>query len=166
MTTLPKQTPLKKPPSKIVLSLVLFVLAALPAYATDTSTHLAQDVETFLNQYLEAAASGDAKAVRSALVDDGRFAWVEDGAVRYRGAEDVLEGLASLPPDAEIDTELKDLEVIAMGASGAHAWGTFITTIESGEQAFSFGGAISFVLERQGDDWKLVGGHTSSPRDR
>ena len=144
--------------------LILLVLVALPAHAQGTD--LSQEVETFLQQYMDAAASGDADAIRDTLVDDGRFAWVEDGAVRYRSAEEVLKGLASLPPNAEITTELKDLEVVAAGTSGAHAWGTFTTTLGSGEQAFSFGGAISFVLERTEDGWKLVGGHTSSPRGR
>lgn len=164
MTVPLKPVPMKMPLLKCVLPLTLLVLVALPSQAQDTD--LAQGAEAFLKHYMDAAASADVDAIRGALASDGRFAWVEDGAVRYRSADDVLQGLASLPPDAEIVTELKDLEVVALGKTGAHAWGTFTTTLGSGEQAFSFGGAISFVLERQKDGWKLVGGHTSSPRGR
>lgn len=43
---------------------------------------------------------------------------------------------------------------------------TYATTIGTAPSGFSFGGAITFVLERQDGGWKIVAGHTSSPARR
>ena len=122
------------------------------------------EVGRFIDGYMEAISTRDADGVRSAVVEDGRFAWVEDGEVRYRGVADLLVGLEQFPAESRIRTELTDLVVVPVGETGAHAWARFQTTIGEGPSGFSFGGAISFVLERRDGAWRLVGGHTSAPR--
>lgn len=129
-----------------------------------TPEGLQADVRNFLDDYMEAIGARDSVRVRAALVDDGRFAWIEDGEVRYRSADELLAGLAQLLPGSAIETELMDVTVVPFGDDGAHAWATHRTTFGEGADAFSFGGAISFVLERSGDSWVVLGGHTSSPR--
>lgn len=125
-----------------------------------------EEVSAFLTDYLAAIGSRDAARIRAALVTGDRLAWIEDGKVSYRSADAVIAGLAAFPAGAAIRTELTDLAVVPVGQSGAHAWASFRTTVGEGAAAFSFGGAISFMLERDGDSWKIVGGHTSSPRRR
>jgi ketosteroid isomerase-like protein len=131
--------------------------------ATQPSPEMTAEVAAFLDAYLSAIDARDADFIRGAYVDDGRFVWIEDGEVRYRGAEEILASLNAFPAGGAIRTELSGLEVVALGGNGAHAWATFTTTVGSGPGSFSFGGAISFVLERAGDSWRLAGGHTSSP---
>lgn len=125
-----------------------------------------QEVSELLTDYLAAISSRDAARIRAALVTGERLAWIEDGKVSYRSADAVIAGLAAFPAGTAIRTELADLDVVPVGVSGAHAWALFRTTVGEGAAAFSFGGAISFMLERDGDSWKIVGGHTSSPRRR
>jgi hypothetical protein len=125
-----------------------------------------QEVSAFLKGYLAAIGSRDATGIRAALVAGDRLAWIEDGKVSYRSADAVIAGLDAFPVGTVIRTELDELDVVPVGQSGAHAWAMFRTTVGEGAAAFSFGGAISFMLERDGDAWKIVGGHTSSPRRR
>lgn len=124
------------------------------------------EVAAFLTDYLSAIDARDPVALRRAYVEDGRFVWMEDGAVRYRSAADILASLSSFPSDSSIRTELQDLVVVPVGGAGAHAWARFSTTVGSGPGEFSFGGAISFVLEHGDGSWKLVGGHTSTSTGR
>jgi hypothetical protein len=115
---------------------------------------------------VSAISARDAEEIRASLVEDGRFVWVEDGEVRYRALDDLLSSLGQFPPSSPIQTDLSDIVVVPIGDTGAYAWARFQTTVGEGAGAFTFGGAISFVLERGEDSWKLVGGHTSSPRPR
>ena len=127
---------------------------------------LTSEVTAFLDGYLSAIGSRDAARIRKAYVAEDRFVWIEDGRVRYRRVEDVLSSLATFPSDSPIRTELKDLAVAPLGQGAAHAWASFRTTVGEGPSGFSFGGAISFTLERDGNSWRVVSGHTSSPSRR
>ncbi|MDH3223240.1 MAG: nuclear transport factor 2 family protein [Gemmatimonadota bacterium] len=151
---------------------VLFVLllgsACAPGPDGETQDAPPEDlpaqVARQLDAYLADVATRDAEGLRSAYVPDERFAWIEDGAVAYRAVGDVLAGLAAFSPGTAIVTELEGLEVVPIGADGAHSWAQFRTTIGEGEGAFSFAGMMSMVWERDGERWRIVGGHTSSPR--
>lgn len=147
------------------LGAVLLIPACSPAEREPTSgLNLEEEVTSFLNAYLAAMQERDSTTIRAAYVDDGRFVWIEDGEVRYRTGEEVLRSLGTFPAGASIRTDLKDLTIIPVGGEGAHAWASFTTSVGSGPGSFSFGGIISFVLESDGTSWKLIGGHTSSPR--
>jgi len=74
--------------------------------------------------------------------------------------------LEAFPAGATVETELDALEVVRLGASGAHAWVSFATTVTAESGGYSFRGMISFLLEREETGWRLVGGHVSSPRPR
>jgi hypothetical protein len=125
-----------------------------------------EDVAAFLTDYLAAIGTRDATKIRAAYVADDRFVWIEDGKVRYRRADEVIAGLAMFPAGSAIRTELKDLTVVPVSQSAAHAWATFRTSVGEGVSGFTFGGAISLTLARHGASWKVVGGHTSSPGRR
>jgi len=145
--------------------LILSAACTSPDPSSSSGVDPANEVASFLNEYLAAIDARDSDIGR-AYVDDGRFVWIEDGEVRYRSADEILASLGSFPASSAIRTELSDLVVVPLGGAGAHAWATFSTTVGTGPGRFSFGGAISFVLERENGSWKLVGGHTSSPTGR
>ena len=121
-------------------------------------------VSALVEGYLQAIAARDTAEIRRSYVNDDRFVWIEDGQVRYRNVDQVIAGFASIPAASPIRTELTDLTIVWLGSSGAHAWATFKTSIGTGPRAFSFGGAISILAEHVDGTWKIVGGHTSSPR--
>ena len=127
---------------------------------------LSAEVEAFLASYMDAIGARDAETLRSQVADSTRFTWAEDGAVRYRSVDAILEGLATFPPEVPINTDLSDLHVAQVGTDGAYATASFVTRIGEGPESFTFGGVITFVLERHDETWRIVGGHVSSPRQR
>ena len=147
-------------------AIALLVACAPLQQAPSPTPKVTEEVATFLSEYLTAISSRDAMKIRAAYVADDRFVWIEDGKVRYQRVDEVLASLAMFPAGSTIRTELKDLVVVAVSQSAAHAWATFRTSVGEGPSGFAFGGAISFTLERQGASWKIVGGHTSSPSRR
>lgn len=131
--------------------------------AAQTSPDPSLDIPAVVERYLTAVAERDTAELRNLLATDGRLAWLENGAVAYRTPDDLIVGLAAFPPETPIRTELGELSVVGVGDRSAHAWATFATTIGEGQDAFSFGGMLSFVWEHTGGEWLLVGGHASSP---
>ena len=123
-------------------------------------------VPAFLAQYLKAVEARDEITIRDSYASSDRFAWLEDGKVRYRSADEVLAGLKSIPAATPIRTTLTDLVVVPVGSNAAHARASFSTTMGTPPSAFTFGGAITFVLEYHAGAWKIVAGHTSSPSRR
>jgi hypothetical protein len=123
-------------------------------------------VPVFLSRYLKAIEARDESTIRDSYSASERFAWIEDGKVRYRNADEVLAGLKSIPATTPIRTTLTDLVVVPLGSNAAHARATFATTMGTPPSTFSFGGAITFALEFQGGSWRIVAGHTSSPSRR
>jgi len=131
-----------------------------------TAGDLGAEVEIFLASYFDAIGARDAETLRSQVADSTRYTWAEDGEVRYRSVDGMLEGLATFPPDVPIHTDLSDLTVAQVGTDGAYATASFVTRIGEGPDSFTFGGFITFVLERHNETWRIVGGHVSSPRQR
>jgi len=121
------------------------------------------DVEAFLQAYMGAIASRDTAALRTQLAAPPRYSWAENGAVRYRSVDDVIEGLQSFPADTPIETDLSQLDVVRIGVDGAYASAAFETRVGEGAGAFAFGGLMTIALEREGQTWRIVGGHVSSP---
>lgn len=115
-----------------------------------------------VRRYLAAVEERDTAAVRATLGPSERFIWIEDGEPRYPSVDALLEGLSSFPPGASVQTLMPDLHVHPVGEDVAHVWGPFATTVGVEPGAFTFRGAISFLLERRADGWRIVAGHTSS----
>lgn len=151
---------------KVLLAVVLLFGCGTQETERPVRDETEAEVGAFLESYMDAISARDADLIRRSLVDGGRFVWLEDGEVRYRAPDDLLSSLAQFPPSSPIRTDLNDVMVVRIGETGAHAWAGFRTTVGEGAGAFTFGGAISFVLERHDDSWALVGGHTSAPRPR
>lgn len=145
-----------------VASGALALLAAVACGPADRASVPESEVEAFLDRYLDAMAARDTAALRRMYAEDDRFVWIEDGAVRYRSVGDVFAGLASLPADASLETDLRGLDVVPLSSDGAYAWASFTTTVGQGAEAYSFEGVLSFALERSSDRWHIVGGHSSS----
>ncbi len=121
------------------------------------------DVSAFLDGYLRATERGDTAAIRASFADPEDFVWIEDGAVRYQTADEVLAALGAFSGGMSVRTELEGLDMVRAGPSAVHAWATYETTMGDGPAAFRFGGAMSFVLVRRGAQWVILGGHVSSP---
>ena len=147
------------------------LLSALGAACTDDSVietvpidpqTMAAEVADVLNRYLIAEATVDRDEFLAAFAEDARFAWLEDGDIRYRTPMEFRNDQAARPDNTEILTRLEDIAVVPVGIDAAHAWARYTTTETEGDGTFTYEGAVSFVLERSGATWRIVGVHRSN----
>ncbi|MDX2217464.1 MAG: nuclear transport factor 2 family protein [Burkholderiales bacterium] len=139
-----------------------FMFAACAA--TPTSNPSVVDVTRFLDAWNAAVATRDKTAVRAAYSDSVNFRWFEDGALRYRSADEVATALDQFPPGTTIDTRLADIVVLPLDGRQVHVSASFRTRIGMPQVAFEFSGVFTAVLERKGASYAFLAGHTSSVR--
>lgn len=144
------------------------VLAAAVFACAPPATHVAAfkaEVTDFLTEYNAAFAESDTARIRALYVPGERLVWLEDGAVKYQSVADIFESLAALPPGLRVTTHLSDVDIRALGADAAAVNAEFSTEFAGTDgEGFAFGGALSMVLERNGDGWRVLSGHTSTAR--
>lgn len=153
----------RHPPMLLISLLVAAASAACQGPPGGALSSSSVDLEGFLASYLEAIAARDTATLRGMYAQPDRFVWIEEGAVRYRSADDVFASLSGFSADASIDTEIETLRVAMLTGGAAHAWTSFTTTVSGQGGAYSFGGVMSVVLEPSDEGWRIVGGHVSSP---
>lgn len=72
-----------------------------------------RDMTYLLKRWIQAFEARDLKGVRSALADDDRFLWLEDGEPRYRSADDIVRAYASFPKEFAFTHVLRDIRRVA-----------------------------------------------------
>ena len=154
----------------VLLALVAGALRFQPASHDLTDAERARvehDASEFLSSYLTIIEGEDDDAIRALYVDDGRFAWYSDGEKKYSSGDEVLAGLHAME-GMTFSTEASDVEVMALTPDLAHARSHFETKIlQGGAVVFEFSGVITWLLEADGDGaWRVLVGHTSTPKDR
>lgn len=153
-----------------VPSLALLALAvALTGCARETGPEAFEAAErgarAAIEAYAEAVNAMDFDSAGTFYTLSGDFQWIEEGVVRYHSAEEADESLAGLGAMASSTTlTLSDLTVTALGPEAAVATCHFVQEVGiEGGAGFSFAGAMTIVLRREGGRWLFVSGHTSSP---
>ena len=134
--------------------------------APETLADSADEVRAAIEAYVVAVNGMDFDSAGSFYSDAADFQWVEDGAVRYRSARESRESLAGLGAMAS-STRLtvSELTVTALSPDAAVTTCRFVQEVGiDGGQGFSFSGAMTIVLRREGARWLFVSGHTSSSR--
>lgn len=121
-------------------------------------------MQTFLNQWNAAIAAQDQQAIRATYVSDSRFQWFEDGALRYRSADEILGALGRFPPGTRIETKLSDVAAHELTDRLMHGSAKFQTRMILPDGQFEFDGVFTMLLERTEKGWKFLGGHTSTRR--
>lgn len=147
---------------RLCVALLGFMLAACAA--TPTANHPVAEVTRFLDAWNAAIAKRDRAAVRAAYSDSANFRWLEDGALRYRSADEVATALDQFPPGTTIDSRLSDIVVLPLDGRQVHVSASFQTRIGMPQGAFEFSGVFTAVLERKGASYAFLAGHTSSVR--
>jgi hypothetical protein len=123
------------------------------------------DVRALLDRWVQSFESRDEHAIRSVLVDDDRFTWLEDGEVRYQSPDDVVAALASFPPGLEFTHELTSVRIVPVTDTAAWAQIVSATQIRQSEQVVSdFNSVVLMLVQRDESEWRIVAAHTSSAR--
>ena len=100
-------------------------------------------------------------------ITDDRFAFYEDGMLRYPSPQVIVDALASLPPGMSMDTKGTVRRITPITNHLATASSEFQTKVTmQGGGAFEIKGVMTMLLERTDDDWKIVTAHNSSVRER
>ena len=150
--------------------LILFAGCAstpLPDLNHEERAAVEQQVRDFLGKYRAAIESRQIEALRALYVNDDRFAWFEDGSERYSTPNDVVQALSALPQNMSLHTEYSGTRVLVLSRDLAMVRSSFQTRLgEAGQEGFSFGGAMTMLVERDPEGWKIVSGHTSTARPR
>src|ERR1700730_6254082 len=126
-------------------------------------------VQATLDAYREHAAAGRWDELMRLYADEPRFRWVSSGIVEARSVEQIRKYFAALPPSARVETTYQDAEITPLAPGVATVTTLFQTRlVDSQSGGFSFGGALTMILVKRADGWKILGGHSSGPvrRDR
>lgn len=149
-----------------LLALVLLTARAAAASAEPSPSEMPapSELQSFLHRWNDAMAARESAAIRAAYVDDDRFRWFEDGALRYRGVGEILHALQQFPPGTRLETSLADIEGVRLSPTVILGSATFRTRVALPGQAFEYGGVFTLVIEHDGTRWRFLRGHTSTLR--
>ena len=140
-------------------TLTMFVIV-LPASAQDSETA----VREVLSRSASAFEKGDMAALEKLWANDESVTVFESGHANYGWADYRDKHLG--PEMKEMKNTKYTLSDIKVKVSGNTAWATFKYAISAdiGTRHVDGAGLGTAVLEKRGDDWKIVHWHSSAPR--
>jgi len=106
--------------------------------------------------------------VREVYANDSRFHVVEDGAVRYSDVDSVYVALDMLQTMfTRVRLMYNDLRVVPLAPGVANATIMYDQAFDdSTGTVFTLEGALTLTLVHLDSGWKVLVGHTSTPRER
>ncbi|HEX6730940.1 MAG TPA: nuclear transport factor 2 family protein [Pyrinomonadaceae bacterium] len=144
-----------------------FALTTLTMFVI-VSPASAQESETAVREVLSRSASafekGDMAALEKLWANDESVTVFESGHANYGWADYRDKHLG--PEMKEMKNTKYTLSDIKVKVSGNTAWATFKYAISAdiGTRHVDGAGLGTAVLEKRGDDWKIVHWHSSAPR--
>lgn len=145
----------------------IFALATVTMFVTGLSAS-AQDNEKSVREVLMQSAAAfekrDMAALEKLWANDESVTVFESGHANYGWADYRDKHLG--PEMKEMKNTKYTLSDIKVKVSGNTAWATFKYGISAdiGTRHVDGGGLGTAVLEKRGDDWKIVHWHSSAPR--
>ena len=155
---------IKKHSNRIITTFALTTIAmfviGLPASAQQSETA----VREVLSQSASAFEKGDMAALEKLWANDESVTVFESGHANYGWADYRDHHLG--PEMKEMKNTKYTLSDIKVKVSGNTAWATFKYAISAdfGMRHVDGGGLGTAVLEKRGDNWKIVHWHSSAPR--
>lgn len=140
-----------------------------PQHATVLSVRHAAAMRDSLRTTLEAfrrATDGRQwDSVAAMYADDSTFRWIEDGRVVARSAAEIRQHLRATPPSVSIRTSYDSVEYLPTAPGVGGLTTQYRTTVrDSSGKGYTFGGILSLTLVHETGGWRILTGHTSSPR--
>jgi ketosteroid isomerase-like protein len=148
----------------VVLGLTLTAAAAGLAFSSTAAHDPAEHVREVLTKNAAAFERGDMAALDKLWANDESVTVFESGHANYGWAD---------YRDNHLGPELKEMKNVRYAlsdvrakVSGATAWATFkyALSADAGERRVEAAGLGTAVLERRGQEWRIVHWHTSAPR--
>lgn len=148
-----------------VAIMALIATAIAPGFTVSQTAHdPAEHIREVLLQSAKAFASGDMAALEKTWANDESVTVFESGHANYGWADYRDNHLG--PEMKEMKNTKYMLSDIRVKVSGSTAWATFKYAISAdvGNRQVEGGGLGTAVLEKRGQDWKIVHWHSSAPR--
>lgn len=150
----------------LTVALMTVIAAAIVSGAavTQAAHDPAEHIRDVLLQSAKAFASGDMAALEKTWANDESVTVFESGHANYGWADYRDNHLG--PEMKEMKNTRYELTDIRVRVSGNTAWATFKYSISAdvGTRHVDGGGLGTAVLEKRGQDWKIVHWHSSAPR--
>lgn len=167
----------------IAFSMLTIVACVLSGTAGDSvaegepagsSALSAEDIEAVEASVLDAAAryveltnALDLEAMLEYFPDDPRFHWVEEGTIVYSSREDVersFESVYEVVDDLHMSAD--EVRVVVLSKRHAVLTATFLQEMTFSGTEVNLNGALTILMERDGDQWRFLAGHASTLRNR
>lgn len=144
---------------------ITLTLAATAAFsAIQTSPDVENEIRSVLTRSTTAFERADMAAMEKLWADDESVTVFESGHANYGWADYRDRHLG--PEMKEMKNTKYTLSDIRVKVSGNSAWATFKYAISAdiGTRHVDSGGLGTAVLEKRGNDWRIVHWHSSAPR--
>ena len=148
----------------VALTLALAAGAALSLRPASAAHDPAEHIKEVLMKNAAGFERGDMAALNAVWANDESVTVFESGHANYGWADYRDNHLA--PELKEMKNVKYRLSDIRAKVSGATAWATFkyALTADVGARRVEVAGLGTAVLERRGQEWRIVHWHTSAPR--
>lgn len=138
--------------------------AVEPEFGPAARTAVVDSVRATLDQFRAAVSAMDAERVASFYVADTTLRWIEDGELRYRSGQEVIEAFRSMEGEVtaiSLSYDGTQITPLAPGvASVVTGFAQRITRRDGDEGGFA--GASTMVMRSENGRWLFVSGHVSS----
>ena len=122
-------------------------------------------LRTTLDAFRIATSASQRDSVSHMYADDSTFRWIEDGRVVARSATVVRQHLLAMPASTRIETAYDSVEYLPVAPGVGSLTTHYTTTVkDSAGGGYSFGGFLTMTLVHRPNGWRIISGHTSSPR--
>ena len=150
----------------VVAVTALGVGCAHDAVLTATASVAMQDsLKTTLDAFRRASSAGQWDSVSRMYADDSTFRWIEDGRVVARSATVLRQHLLAMPASTRVETSYDSVEYLPVAAGVGSVTTRYATAVkDSSGGGYSFGGVLTMTFVHRPNGWRIISGHTSSPR--
>ena len=162
---------MKQRTAAIAIIFVTLVSLSCSADRIDlTSSQIAEITDEVLNssqQMRRYSSLGDWDSMKAFYSDSPNFRFYENGTLQYASAEDVRTALSNLPSSTTIQTEYEDTEVRVLSSHLVIVGALYQSHYsDSSGVSFKWNGALSAIWTKEGEEWRILSGHSSAPLPR
>jgi len=132
-----------------------------------TTSHMVamQDsLRATLEAFRRASSAKQWDSVSRMYADDSSFRWIEDGRIVARSATAIRKNFLGLPATTSIETSHDSVEFLPIAPGVAALTTRYTTTVKDSTGGYSFGGLLTMTFVHRPGGWRIINGHTSSPR--
>lgn len=156
----------------LVLVIATFALGGActthDAVLTPSATIAIQDsLKTTLDAFRRASSASQWDSVSHMYAGDSTFRWIEDGRVVARSATVLRQHLLAMPASTRVETTYDSVEYLPVAPGVGSVTTRYVTAVkDSSGGGYSFGGILTMTFVHRPNGWRIVSGHTSSPKPR